>query len=172
MTDFSFYEILGISNSASDDQIKSAYRNLASKFHPDKTNSVLSNEMMKKINQAYEILSDKKSRKKYDKSLEKNQTSNSTVKSKKSGFFNSLQKASKIYGKQAQIMGKEVSKMIKNYQSNSVSQKSKEPQEKSDENVIHHYHHFDDSKKKSTKKKRSKQTFDDFGFNVEDMFDL
>ena len=56
------YQILGISPSASDDEVKKAYRTLSKKYHPDyKQNASLeerqkSEEMMKRINAAYDIL--------------------------------------------------------------------------------------------------------------------
>ncbi|BCI60303.1 J domain-containing protein [Solibaculum mannosilyticum] len=52
------YKVLGVSRSASDDQIKSAYRELAKKYHPDRYNdnplSDLAAEKMQEINQAYD----------------------------------------------------------------------------------------------------------------------
>jgi len=59
-----YYEILGISKSASDDEIKKAYRKLAHKYHPDKKDG--DEEKFKEINAAYQILSDKQKRQQYD----------------------------------------------------------------------------------------------------------
>ncbi|MBI2634141.1 molecular chaperone DnaJ [Candidatus Peregrinibacteria bacterium] len=61
------YEILGVSKNASDQEIKSAYRKLALKWHPDKHKGEKDAEQkFKEINGAYEILSDKKKRGQYD----------------------------------------------------------------------------------------------------------
>jgi len=63
-----YYEILGIKRDASEKEIKQAYRRLARKYHPDVNPADKSTEgKFKEINEAYEVLSDKESRKKYDK---------------------------------------------------------------------------------------------------------
>jgi DnaJ-class molecular chaperone len=61
-----FYEILGVSKKASQQEIKSAYRKLALKWHPDKNKELGANEKFKEINKAYEILSDPKKKEMYD----------------------------------------------------------------------------------------------------------
>jgi Flp pilus assembly protein TadD len=61
------YTLLGINSNATERDIKSAYRKLALKYHPDKNQGdEKSTEMFKKITSAYSILSDKQSRAKYD----------------------------------------------------------------------------------------------------------
>lgn len=62
-----FYEILGVNRSASEDEIKRAYRKLAQKYHPDRNKGDKAAETrFKGINAAYEVLSDKKKRQTYD----------------------------------------------------------------------------------------------------------
>jgi len=63
-----YYELLGIKRNASEQDIKQAYRRLARQYHPDVNPSDKSSEArFKEINEAYEVLSDKEIRKKYDK---------------------------------------------------------------------------------------------------------
>lgn len=61
-----YYEILGVDKKASVSDIKSAYRKLAMKYHPDRNKEANANEKFKEINEAYEVLSDEKKRQTYD----------------------------------------------------------------------------------------------------------
>jgi len=62
-----YYKILGVSKNASDKEIKSAYRKLARKLHPDvNPNDKTAEQQFKEVNEAYEVLSDPDKRKKYD----------------------------------------------------------------------------------------------------------
>ncbi len=62
-----YYEILGLSRNASDEEVKKAYRRLAMKHHPDRNaNDKASEEQFKEIKEAYEVLSDNRRRAAYD----------------------------------------------------------------------------------------------------------
>jgi curved DNA-binding protein len=61
-----FYSILGVSRDASSDEIQRAYRKLARKYHPDVNKDPGAEERFKQISEAYDVLSDPKTRKKYD----------------------------------------------------------------------------------------------------------
>jgi hypothetical protein len=79
----SYYDILGVSESASSAQIKSAFRHLAKLYHPDKNPQ--GKEQFGKILKAYEVLIDLSSRKQYDLKLKQGITENFTAKKNNSG---------------------------------------------------------------------------------------
>jgi len=63
-----YYSILGVEKNASDDDIKSAYRKLAKKYHPDlNKDNPQAAEKFKEINEAYEVLGDQQKRSNYDR---------------------------------------------------------------------------------------------------------
>lgn len=61
-----YYEVLGISKSASKDEIKKAYRTLAKKYHPDRNKEAGAEEKFKEAQEAYDVISDEQKRKAYD----------------------------------------------------------------------------------------------------------
>lgn len=65
-TNRDYYDILGVSKSASEAEIKSAYRKLARQHHPDVDKSAGAAERFKEVSEAYQVLSDSSKRKTYD----------------------------------------------------------------------------------------------------------
>lgn len=65
------YEVLGVGRSASDDDIKKAYKSLARKYHPDlNQNNPAAEGMFQKLTRAYEVLADPAKRDQYDRALD------------------------------------------------------------------------------------------------------
>lgn len=103
-----YYTILGVPETASYREIRAAFRRLAKKYHPDVNSSLYAEETIKKINAAFEILSDKEKRRQYDRiylndniTLQKQkeqykQNDNNTINS--NGNFNKSQSKSEDKG--------------------------------------------------------------------------
>src|SRR4030042_686282 len=62
-----YYEVLGVDRSASEEEIKKAFRKLAFKYHPDHNRNHDAEERFKEINEAYEVLCDAEKRAAYDR---------------------------------------------------------------------------------------------------------
>ena len=62
-----YYDVLGVGRSASDEEIKKAFRKLAFQYHPDRNKDNGAEDKFKEINEAYEVLSDTDKRASYDR---------------------------------------------------------------------------------------------------------
>jgi curved DNA-binding protein len=62
-----YYEVLGVSRDATADQMQGAFRTLARKYHPDVNKDPAAEDRFKELNEAYHVLSDPKTRKRYDR---------------------------------------------------------------------------------------------------------
>ena len=112
------YDALGVSKNASIDEIKSQFRRLALKLHPDKSNSKYAVENFKEISEAYEILSDPIKRESYDKKVGQNEEHENTS---QTGSVRS------IWWSQLKTMGRELLRLLKKY-AKSMNEKQKQYQ--------------------------------------------
>ncbi len=62
-----YYDVLGVSQSASDEEIRKAFRKLALEYHPDRNKSPDAGERFKEVNEAYQVLTDSEKRARYDR---------------------------------------------------------------------------------------------------------
>lgn len=85
-----YYEILNVKQTASEKEIKNAYRVLAKKYHPDtyQGNKNIAEDKMKQINEAYDVLSNKESKTKYDEQFKSPITENTEETSYQKAYYN------------------------------------------------------------------------------------
>ena len=62
-----YYEVLGLSRTASDEEVRKAFRKLALEYHPDRNRSPDATERFKEVNEAYQVLTDSEKRARYDR---------------------------------------------------------------------------------------------------------
>ena len=62
-----YYEVLGVSSSASDEEIRKAFRKLALEYHPDRNKDPDAVDRFKEVNEAYQVLTDSEKRSRYDR---------------------------------------------------------------------------------------------------------
>ena len=93
-----YYEILGVSTEANENEIKSKYRKLAMKYHPDRNpDDKKAEEMFKKVSEAYEVLGDKEKRKEYDKKILKTGEEKQNSEKKKAGAGGDARKGAETF---------------------------------------------------------------------------
>lgn len=87
-----YYDLLGIERNSSDDQIKSAYRKLSMKFHPDKNSGeAFFSDIFRQINEAYQVLSEPITKRNYDAKLSEFENSEKNSQKAYSDAQNKLQ---------------------------------------------------------------------------------
>jgi len=177
------YQILGVSKNASIEEIKSQFRKLALKFHPDKNKSKNSEIIFKEIILAYEILSDPLKRATYDNE------SDSQEGNKKHGQSES---ARKVWLRQLTTMGRELLKLLQNYAQSMNERESQNRNSQTFDDNEDDYEHeeprqnYEDPWSKAwnydskllndifgfeePKKKDRRPQNNDYGFNMEDLF--
>lgn len=93
-----YYAILGVSQDAKYREIKAAYRRLALKYHPDRNSSPISENSIKIINAAFEVLSDRDKRRQYDeKAIYNNKTNKKNDKTRSSSSNPHVNSSNTVY---------------------------------------------------------------------------
>ena len=101
-----YYNILGVSRNSTENEIKQAYRKLARQHHPDvNPGDKSAEERFKQINEAYEVLSDKEKRQKYDKYGDQWQYADQFEKARQASGWNFSQGGQRVYFSEEDIGG-------------------------------------------------------------------
>lgn len=111
-----YYEILGVSQNATIKDIKSAYRKLVMKYHPDISRTKETEEIFKLINEAYTVLSNPKLRENYDKKLELELKPEENIK-------HTINKIVEGISKKVKVIVREINKMIEEISSDKTLEK-------------------------------------------------
>ena len=108
-----YYEILGVSINADENEIKSKYRKLAMKYHPDRNpDDKKAEEMFKKVSEAYEVLGDKEKRKEYDKKILKTGEEKQNSEKKKAGAGGDARKGAETFYRNFSANPQDIKNMI------------------------------------------------------------
>ncbi|MGB9620817.1 MAG: DnaJ domain-containing protein [Brevinematia bacterium] len=107
--DKNYYKILGIDRNATIREIKSAYRKLVMKYHPDVSRSRETEEMFKLINEAYNVLSNPKLRENYDKKLNLEVKVEDNIKHTVNSIMKTISNGVKVVVREIQKMLEEIS---------------------------------------------------------------
>ncbi len=148
-----YYSILGVTPDSSDAEIKSAYRHLARKFHPDVNPDGASK--FKDITEAYETLSDAKKRLHYD-----------TI----NGFFKSTPKAEKQHtsSKQAQSEYKKRTKGAENSSKENIQSNSSKNKEEFSKKINDIFENFAKNKKERPLPKKGSDIFEEISISLKE----
>jgi len=197
------YEVLGVPSTATLEEIKSRFRELALKLHPDKSRSPDTEAKFREISDAYEVLCDPIKRKSYDKEFES---------TKQFAKTNKNESVRTVWWRQLKTMGRELLRLLQNYSASMDAKQEPSSISKTRRNRVFEFEdeevdeYFEESHYKPKKQKRKKsqnyedpwiQSFrddtnlvndmfgfetsgrrrkrrrnDDFGFNMEDVFDI
>lgn len=192
MTKPNYYEILGVSKYASQDEIEYVYQEISSRLHPDRLRTSLAKHMMNQVNEAYVVLSDPAKRANYDKSCITSVaktifTSYGKRKSQIKEAFDQFVKYGRLLSKGINGLSEWSQSMTRTHSKNEKQHIHQHSNKKSHQ--VHVYHHYDESthetnpiKSRTKNQKPAKNPFQEhdlknvkkpsnYGFSYDDIFD-